>query len=461
MATQAPQSRPPGAAPPPRQKILRIGVILGDKIVEEKLIRDRGPVAIGQSAKNTFPVPAPELPRSWPLFTVQGGRYVLHVADSMDGRISDGGQVVTIAQLKASGRIQKQGNAWMIPLTDAARGKITVGDMTLLFQFVLAPPVQPRPALPHSVRGSLADRIDPYLAVVMSVSLVAHMMVWGYFKYIVEEPKAHAPDVIPDQFARVVMERPKPPTLPPSEQKPGPSEAAEEAAKDEPKKEPERASERPRVADKDPGIPDREAIAAKVEGAAPLRVLKQLGARGSGPLVGVSDKEGWEDLDKGLKNVGTGNVVASVGTGGQTTRGVGSGTIASGKEVGVVGPSGPAATGGEKVEREVKVTGRADKIVDIDSGGLDPGSVASTIRARYQARVNACYQRALKENPNLGGDVELSFTIGIAGNVVRANADGFDNGVDACIAREARTWRFTKPDSPAEFQIKFILRRAN
>jgi len=414
----------------------------------------------GQSAKNTFPVPAPELPRSWPLFTLSGGRYVLQVADSMDGRISDGGQVLTISQLKGSGRIQKQGNAWVIPLSDAARGKISIGEMTLLFQFVIAPPIQPRPALPHSVRGSLADRIDPYLAVVLSVSLVAHMMVWGYFKYVVEEPKPHAPDVIPDQFARVVMERPKPPPTLADQRKPGPSEGEKEPAKEEPRKEP-RASEEPRVADKSSGVPDRAAIAAKVEGAAPLRVLKQLGARGSGPLVGVSDKEGWEDLDKGLKNVGTGNVVASVGTGGQTTRGPGSGTIASGKEVGVTGPTGPAATGAEKVEKEVKISGRADKIVDIDSGGLDPGSVAATIRARYQSRVNACYQRALKENPNLGGDVELSFTIGIAGNVVRSGADGFDSGVDACIAREARTWRFAKPDSPAEFQIKFILRRAN
>lgn len=442
-------------------KILRIGVILGDKIVEEKLIRDRGPVSIGQSAKNTFPVPAAELPRSWPLFTTSGGRYVLHVADSMDGRISDGGQVTTISQLKGSGRIQKQGNAWLIPLSDAARGKISIGEMTLLFQFVMAPPVQPLPALPHSVRGSLADRIDPYLAVVLSLSLVAHMMVWGYFKYIVEEAKPHAPDVIPDQFARVVMERPKPPPVV-AEQKPGPSDADKEPAKEEPKKEtPKPAAEQPKVADKDPGVPDKEALAAKVEDAAPLRVLKQLGAKGSGPLVGVNDKEGWEDLDKGLKNVGTGNVVASVGTGGQSTRGQGSGSIASGKEVGVTGPTGPTSTGGEKVEKEVKVSGRADKIVDIDSGGLDPGSVASTIRARYQARVNACYQRALKENPNLGGDVELSFTIGIAGNVVKSNADGFDSGVDQCIAREARTWRFAKPETPAEFQIKFILRRAN
>ena len=104
------------------RKILRIGVILGDKIVEERLVRDREPVSIGQSAKNTFAVPAPELPRSWTLFQIIGGRYALHVADSMDGRISDGGAVMTMAQLKASGKAQKQGNGWVITMTENARG---------------------------------------------------------------------------------------------------------------------------------------------------------------------------------------------------------------------------------------------------------------------------------------------------------------------------------------------------
>src|SRR5215475_503498 len=86
----------PHPVPGPRPKILRSGVILGDKIVDERLVRDRGPVTIGQSAKNTFAVPAAELPRSWTLFHVDAktGKYVLTVADSMDGRISDGGQVM-------------------------------------------------------------------------------------------------------------------------------------------------------------------------------------------------------------------------------------------------------------------------------------------------------------------------------------------------------------------------------
>ena len=38
--------------------------LLGDKIVEERLVRGRDPVTIGQSAKNTFAIPTPELPKS-------------------------------------------------------------------------------------------------------------------------------------------------------------------------------------------------------------------------------------------------------------------------------------------------------------------------------------------------------------------------------------------------------------
>jgi outer membrane biosynthesis protein TonB len=449
-------AQPTPAKPRPtenRPKILRIGVILGDKIVEERLVRDRGPVTIGQSAKNTFAVPSPELPRSWTLFQVdhKTNLYQLTVADSMDGRISEAGQVQTIAQLKASGRVAKQGQAWVVPLTEAARGKVVVGEMTLLFQFVQAPPVQPRPQLPHSVRGSLADRIDPYLAVIMSVSLVAHGLTWAYCKYIVEEPPPPPPDVIPDQFARVVIERPKP--IQPKEElkKDDKATGAEKKADDkkaralEPKKE--------------PAPVDRQSIEEKVASAAPLRVLNQLGARGNGPLGNLTgDKQAWEDLDKGLSKVGSGNVVASVGTtSGQTIRGAGNSDVATGKEVGVTGPTGPAATGGEKVEKEVKVQGRTESFQDIEAAGLDPDVVSKTIKSRYQGRVNACYQRALKTNPTLRGRVDLEFTVGPAGNVVKSNAKGFDGGVDDCINREARTWRFNKPEGPATFALTFVL----
>ena len=158
---------------------LRVGVILGGKIIEERLVRKRTPITIGQLSKNTFSVPIEDLPKQWPLFLVEGGKYFLHFTSAMDGRISDGSQVKPLSSLRAEGA-QQRGNAWVMQLPETSRGKIVLGEMTLLFQFVTAPPLQPRPRLPASVRGSLADRIDPQLAVILAISIVAHFAVAIY-----------------------------------------------------------------------------------------------------------------------------------------------------------------------------------------------------------------------------------------------------------------------------------------
>ena len=90
-------SRPPGRPGPgngahqggPRQRILRIGVLLGGKIVEERLIRERVPVSVGQSMKNTFSIPIEGLPLEFTLFALDEGKYSLRFLNKMDGRLSD------------------------------------------------------------------------------------------------------------------------------------------------------------------------------------------------------------------------------------------------------------------------------------------------------------------------------------------------------------------------------------
>ena len=193
-----------------------------------------------------------------------------------------------------------------------------------------------------------------------------------------------------------------------------------------------------------------------------IRTLNQLSAKGkNGTTIATSDKEAWGDLDKGLKKVGQegGVQIATTTSGG--TRSTGSGEYASGKEVGVGGPTGPGTTTGEKKEEAIKTRADTGKLEGDDSAGLDPNIVASTINRLYKARVNACYQRGLKGNPNLQGRVDIGFTVGVAGNVIKANVHGFDPSVDQCIELEVRRWRFSKPESPAEFEIPFILRKLN
>ena len=50
------------------KKILRVGIIQGGRIVEERLIRKREDVSLGTHAKNTFILPSSQLGKSFRLF---------------------------------------------------------------------------------------------------------------------------------------------------------------------------------------------------------------------------------------------------------------------------------------------------------------------------------------------------------------------------------------------------------
>jgi len=94
----------------PRPRILRVGILLGGKIVEERLIRERAPVTIGQSMRNTFSIPIEGLPLEFTLFALDDGRYSLRFLPRMDGRLSDsGGQVHTLDALRALGAVNVGG----------------------------------------------------------------------------------------------------------------------------------------------------------------------------------------------------------------------------------------------------------------------------------------------------------------------------------------------------------------
>src|SRR4051794_14092326 len=114
-------------------KILRIGIVQNGKIVEERLVRKRADVTIGQSARNTFVVPASSaLPRSFTLFPLDGNGFGLNFSDGMDGRIAFDQSTApqTLAQLR--GKAQKRGEFHYMPLPDKSRGKVVIGDLTVL-----------------------------------------------------------------------------------------------------------------------------------------------------------------------------------------------------------------------------------------------------------------------------------------------------------------------------------------
>src|SRR3954454_20862283 len=203
MSMQAAARMAPAGGPVPRVRILRLGIIQGGRIVEERLVRKRESITIGQSARNMFVVPSEALPRQWLLFELGGKGYIAHFSDGMDARIAVGNEIISLSQLRQTGKINKRGQSWILPLDERSRGKITLGDMTILFQFVTPPPPQPRPQLPASVRGSITSDLDWAFATIAAGSFLLHLLMVIYLRNV-DWPRKPDIEEIPDRFVKMV-----------------------------------------------------------------------------------------------------------------------------------------------------------------------------------------------------------------------------------------------------------------
>ena len=71
------------------------------------------------------------------------------------------------------------------------------------------------------------------------------------------------------------------------------------------------------------------------------------------------------------------------------------------------------------------------------------------MRQNSRSRFRACYETALRVNPNVGGRVAVKFVIGRDGSVMNA-ADGGsdlpDQSVISCVVRNFTQLSFPKPD---------------
>src|SRR5271166_1785138 len=157
-------------------KVLRIGLVAGGRILEERIVKQRTSVSVGPSEKSTFVVQA-NLPAQFKLFELIGGDYYVNFLDGMTGRIALATGITDLVALK--GQAKRVGPAYQVRLTEEARGKNIIGETTFLFQFVAPPPVQPRPQLPLAVKGGLASQVDWTLTIIAAFSFLLHFGLIG------------------------------------------------------------------------------------------------------------------------------------------------------------------------------------------------------------------------------------------------------------------------------------------
>ncbi len=438
----------------PKGKILRIGVIQGGKIIEEKLVRKRSTVTVGTSTRNTIVLSAADVPKSVSLFELRGNDYYLAFDDKMSGRVSVKDQAADLQSLKAQGLVKKSGSTYHLKLNQGSRGRVSVGACIILFQFVSPPPEPVRPMLPASVKGYWTKNIDwPYTSTFSAVVLSFLAVIF----IAKQSPKLKEPDVedIPDRFAKMVM----------PDKEPSKDEDGEGAGKEEPKpeKKPAKKVEEDKPED-DGGADDNEearaaraaakraAMEKKVKGRG---LLKILGTKGPGGMAGgsaVADVFSEGSVGDGtgaFDGVGGGFDVATAPGQRGSRGGDGAGEQAKIDDLGTRGVVGGAGKGGRK-KAEARVVARVSSAAmqEFDSDSRSQSDIKKKMRRRLGG-IKRCYEKRLKRNPELRGKVVIRFVIHPGGKVIEVeiieNTSG-DPELANCIRSIVKGIRFGATD---------------
>jgi hypothetical protein len=428
-------------------KVLRIGFVRDRKLVEERLVRQGEHVTVGSGDKNTFEIKSARLGARHTLFVAKGNRYFLNFTEGMDGRVAfKDDDPLALEDLKKKGDAVRKGGAWMVPVSDQHRGKIVIDDVTVLFQFVVAPPESARLVGQMDFRPRLLDDDDPvFLGFLAFFSAMAAVLM--IYVYSTEPVELVSLEQIPDRFVDIV--------LPPQESKDKPPELEVETEDGKPvEKEIEKPQE---VAEKKPKkelSPEERAAAeaarqqkAKDEAIAKSRLLMGLlGTRGdanNGQTIEdvFADKDGnFQDLQSALNvvdgaEVGTTKNMAERGAtvgGGRKDAGIGDLAKAQGgsAEVG----SGPAT--------KVKAQSNLGSI-DTEATGDDADKIRAVVRQK-KVQVQVCYEQRLLVNPNLSGRlaIEVAITAGRVSSVVIKDNSTNDRDLESCVIGKVKMWRF-------------------
>lgn len=436
-------------------KILRIGIMQGGRIIEDRYLRKRETVSVGESPKATFVLPFDKLPipKLFPLFLDKSNHYELAFMSSMTGKISVDGQLLNFEELTSSGKAKNKGKFYTFALNDRMKGTIKIGEVTVIFHFVQAPPIPAKPKLPASIKGGWIKSIDWAYVTILFCSFLLHAGILGYAS-TVPIPKVTQLEMVSDRFAKlIVTEMPK---FKEEEQDLGEGEGEEvkqevKAKKKEVKKE---GDEKPKQAmseqERAEAAARRKAeIAQKVAGTGLVALLTAKGPGGNKTMGALSDTlaDGarFGSVDDLMQDV-TGLGVAESATD-RGRRGGGGGGPKS-KEITKTGISegGKAGLAGRK-ETQIKASAKMGAVQDID-GSLDSGSIKRVVR-RHLSAIKLCYEQELRRNPKLSGKVTVEVTVGVTGAVTNAeviSSSMRNRAVETCMTKTIRRWRFPRPD---------------
>ena len=145
----------------------------------------------------------------------------------MDARIAVGNEIISLSQLKQTGKIQKRGASWVLPLDERSRGKITLArhDDPVPVRHAAAAPAAAA-AAGVGARSALTG-VDWFFTTIAAISFLLHLVLVIYLRNV-DWPRKPDIEAIPDRFVQMVVKK--------EEKKPEPKKVEEVAKTEDEKK---------------------------------------------------------------------------------------------------------------------------------------------------------------------------------------------------------------------------------
>jgi len=440
---------------------IKIGVLHSGKLIHELLVDELKDVTIGTALNNTITVETNNFYDNFSFLVYNDGKYYLNVYRGAVGKIFEGKNILSLADIPNHPAVVQRGEVYTLPLSSDMRGIFIVGKETILFKIYPSEPVPEE--LPKEFRGGFfSSEFDFAFFSILAVFITIYISLVVSFSYVKVKEQLRF-EQIPERFARLIMNS-HDPFKNGNHKKPEPKDVVKKEDKVEPKQK-IASDDRKRNGNgnsKEKTNNKVATIATVRPGGGSDRPLKNTSeiVRSSG-IIGIIGSKGKggsvanlfhggdfnEKLNKALKGVSGLKAATSI-TEAKMKRGSGD---AQGIEVGElksVSGSGLVAFGNRNATA-VNILGNIGE-GDIEGEGRMSPSVIAKILAQHVGAFQYCYNKALQSNPKLGGELKVRFTIHTDGLVDKRNI-GYsgpasrDNNLTSCVGRVFGRIKFPDP----------------